>query len=984
MVERVKPSLSSGEISPSLWSRVDLERYQTALRRAENVIVMPYGGVVGRPGLGYVHKTKYPDQAVILVRFIHSREQAYVIEFGPGYALFTANDARVRSASANDVVSAVAGAGVYVVDTVAAHALSVGSVVTIETVIGTGAMAGINDTHTVSEIVSATSFKVPRYTTATGAYVAGGLVYTCTQVVTPYEVQHLSALRFTQSVDVLSIFHEDLPIQEIRRTSVTSFSIVTPVFDDGPFLDENADDTIKVSVSSSVGNIEIKASADIFNANHVGALFKIKEKNIQRTSPWEPNKIFGGRAFGSFRRSDGKTYECVTNTYVNTIATGTVAPTHDVGIIADGDGNYVSGLANFVGVEWLYLHSGFGVARITGVISPTEAQATVLLNMPHSVVGSNSAQAGPWTMIGNGVDVTLDIPGASSHSTSGYDVRINDGVLSPSQYSVNGTQGTFFIVGVPPTVMTFDTPPSNLSTVTVFQGASEQLTDLWAFGAWSEDQGYPSVGIYHGDRFVAASTRVEPERFDMSRVGVYKDFGVSVPVQDDDAISFTVNSREVSDIRDLISLEQLIAMTGIAAVKIGAGVDDALTPSNTSVRTQAFRGSAYVQAQSIGDGAVFAQRNGTKLRDLSYQYEGAKFTGQELSLLVRHLFGGTRQIVDMAYADEPDNVLWVVVSSGALYSLTYIKEQDVVGWTRHPMTGFVERVCVVPDGVRDVLYVVVRRAVNGMVTRYVEKLTNTDYDDRVDAVCVDSSLTYDGRGNGVQTATLTATAWFAGDTGSVALSFASAEDALLVPSDIGEQIWIYLGDDIYRGTIDSLPNSQLAIVRHNTDVPAAMQGAPTLTWAIARTKLSRLDHLVGETVAVCADGEDAGTQVVQSDGTIIIEAHGAVVHIGLPYTPLIETLDIDSALLDRKKITELAVYVQDTNGLQVSGQDGVFTDFRTRSIDDDYGAAAPQTGIVFVEIQSGFTDGGRITVRQSAPLPIKVLSIIPNIVKGTS
>ena len=40
----IQPSFAGGEVSPSLYGRVDLEKYQTSLRRCRNFIVRQYGG----------------------------------------------------------------------------------------------------------------------------------------------------------------------------------------------------------------------------------------------------------------------------------------------------------------------------------------------------------------------------------------------------------------------------------------------------------------------------------------------------------------------------------------------------------------------------------------------------------------------------------------------------------------------------------------------------------------------------------------------------------------------------------------------------------------------------------------------------------------------------------------------------------------------------------------------------------------------------
>lgn len=81
----IQPSFSGGEISPSLFGRVDLARYQTSLRQCRNFIVRQYGGVENRPGTRFVAAAKYDDKPCRLLPFQFSSEQTYVLEIGDRY-----------------------------------------------------------------------------------------------------------------------------------------------------------------------------------------------------------------------------------------------------------------------------------------------------------------------------------------------------------------------------------------------------------------------------------------------------------------------------------------------------------------------------------------------------------------------------------------------------------------------------------------------------------------------------------------------------------------------------------------------------------------------------------------------------------------------------------------------------------------------------------------------------------------------------------
>lgn len=74
-----------------MYSRVDLQQYYAACKSILNMFVFPQGGATRRPGTKYLGPTKYSDKKAILIPFIFSTEQAYVLEFGDLYFRVWAN-----------------------------------------------------------------------------------------------------------------------------------------------------------------------------------------------------------------------------------------------------------------------------------------------------------------------------------------------------------------------------------------------------------------------------------------------------------------------------------------------------------------------------------------------------------------------------------------------------------------------------------------------------------------------------------------------------------------------------------------------------------------------------------------------------------------------------------------------------------------------------------------------------------------------------
>ena len=89
-----QPSFTGGEISPSLYARVDLSRYANSLKTCRNMIVSAYGGVYNRPGFRFVNPSK-SNGAFRLIPFQFNTTQTYVLELGEHYARFYANGGQV-------------------------------------------------------------------------------------------------------------------------------------------------------------------------------------------------------------------------------------------------------------------------------------------------------------------------------------------------------------------------------------------------------------------------------------------------------------------------------------------------------------------------------------------------------------------------------------------------------------------------------------------------------------------------------------------------------------------------------------------------------------------------------------------------------------------------------------------------------------------------------------------------------------------------
>ncbi len=83
MVDVPVVNFSKGEFAPELYSRVDTSQYGTGAKRLRNCVILPTGGVTGRPGTRVIGELDDEDEAR-LFPFQYSIDQSYVLGFQQG------------------------------------------------------------------------------------------------------------------------------------------------------------------------------------------------------------------------------------------------------------------------------------------------------------------------------------------------------------------------------------------------------------------------------------------------------------------------------------------------------------------------------------------------------------------------------------------------------------------------------------------------------------------------------------------------------------------------------------------------------------------------------------------------------------------------------------------------------------------------------------------------------------------------------------
>lgn len=254
---------------------------------------------------------------------------------------------------------------------------------------------------------------------------------------------------------------------------------------------------------------------------------------------------------------------------------------------------------------------------------------------------------------------------------------------------------------------------------------------------------YPSVTSYFQQRRVYANSIQHPDTYWMSQPGAFRNFMVRIPTLDTDAITGSPWSVQVNGIQFMLNMPGgLVALTGREAWQLtGVGgssfTPQPLTPASQQAQPQAYNGcSSTVPPVKIDYDIIYLQAMGSIWRNFAYQYNTNIYTGVDLTLNSSQLFTG-KLMRERAWTEEPFKTLWVVREDGILLSLTFVRPQEIAGWTRHDTNGLFKSVCSVGEPPVNALYACVERFFPGGRAYTIERQNNRVWAALEDCWCVD-------------------------------------------------------------------------------------------------------------------------------------------------------------------------------------------------------------------------------------------------------
>jgi hypothetical protein len=535
------------------------------------------------------------------------------------------------------------------------------------------------------------------------------------------------------------------------------------------------------------------------------------------------------------------------------------------------------------------------------------------------------------------------------------------------------------------------------------------ITD-WYLGAFSDTTGHPSCVTFFEQRLVFAGTTNQPQAIFFSKSGDYEsmDSNIGGTIADDDAIIYTIASNQVNAIRFMTSTRTLIIGTAGGEFTVsGGGTDSAVTPTNILIKKQSNHGAANVDAIAVGNATLFLQRAKRKIRELAYNFDVDGYVAPDMTILAEHITeGGLTQI---AYQQEPNQIIYCVREDGEMVGLTYQREQQVTAWHRHIFGG---RFGIATITVSDYANIttgskIILSKSDGTTTIFTsttgtagtnefktETNNNTTATNLKNAINAHTNFTAT-----VNSAVVTVTETAHKATGYLTIkSFDSEkltatsegkaviESVAVIPTDDKEyQTWV-----IVKRTVNGITRRYVEFLNEldfdETDNTSFNFLDSALSYSgSAVTTLSNLEHLEGQVVSILADGATHPDRTVTS-GSITLDRSAKNVKIGLNYISLLQTMRLDAGSQDgtsqakTKRIYDITVRMFETIGVEVGPNlsDMERIPFRSSADLMDEGIP-PFTGDKEVEFRGNYETDGFIYVRQSQPLPFTILSLYPRL-----
>ncbi len=976
MFPNLQPAFSAGEVSPELFGRTDLAKFHLGLSTARNFLINYRGGTLSRAGFRYVGACKQQATASDTtpprnIPFQFNVNQGYILEFGDEYMRVVSNGAYVVEDSV--AITGATNANPLVVTSVG-HGFSDDDWIFISGMEGMTELNGLvwiitnstMDTYELTDLfgntVNSTDF---------GAYTTGGTAERIYTIDSPYAVEDLPYLKYTQSADTMSF----ACINQSTGTDYAPYDLVRNGITDWEFTAVTFASSIAAPTSPSA-TPHASTTVDTYYSYVITAVNDAKEESVASTIATAHNNDLSLAPGSNLIAWTASTGAVSYNIYSATPVYSVTTPS---------------------GVSFGLIGSSTGLNFVDTNLIPDFTRTPPLHTNPFPTTGDYPSVVAYYQQrrvyantLNNPDTYYMSRPGAYLNMDTTIPVIDSDAITgTPWAQQINGIQ---FLVPMTTGLITLTgtgawlvnggsnsaiTPSDQTALAQAYNGCNAHIQPIvanWNIlyvqskGSVVRDLAYSFyTNIFSGEDRTMLSSHLF-NYFQIQQWCWAEEPFKAVWAIRNDGVMLSLTYMKEQDVYGWARHD-----TNGIFVNVCSVTEPPVDAVYTIVKRYIVGENKWMYYQERMDNRNWQNVEDSFCVDAGLQYSGsnpnatltpASSDGTSNISAVNLIIGGSGYTAPTATALDPAGegsgaTFSVTVSSGIITAITPITQgQNYTDGTTITITDS-----------------------TGSGAKAQAIVTNI-----VTFIASSSVFTADNVGDVIRIGNSNA---------------ATASDFSLTSNGGGKAVitGYTSGTEIQADIIEPITN---VIYDNPTNTPAPV--SPN-QWSLSTPidVVSGLNHLEGMTVAILADGSVVDNQVV-TDGQITLQAPASLVTIGLPYTCQMQTLYLDpqgglTTQGKRKNIQAVTVRMQASRGMQVgtnqpdqstqpNNSSPVWTglqEVKQRNATIKAGAAIPLfTGDEKISVPGDWARTGQVAVQQTYPLPCNILAVIPDFNIGDS
>ena len=527
-----------------------------------------------------------------------------------------------------------------------------------------------------------------------------------------------------------------------------------------------------------------------------------------------------------------------------------------------------------------------------------------------------------------------------------------------------------------------------------FNGFSNYTT-----GAFTGN-GYPKISQIYQQRFVFASTTYEPATIWLSRTANFYDFAptelalqdtpvitggiTSEVIVDSNALTFTIDSDTLDEIMWVIDSKKLAIGTSAGVYFLyGTETNLSVTPTRFSVSRETSYSATTINPVVVSNVIIYPQRGGREVQELEFSGAEDQWLQSRISMKAYDMIS-TSSIIKVAWQERPNPIVWFVLNSGEVLTLSYDRSVKFKAWSTHTFGGShdggiakVTDIAIIPRTDYDQVWLKIKRTIDGSEVSYIETLDRFPSENAItrnELVFLDSA--YIHRTSEI----LTGTPLVKG--ASQAITQANLiVDGLTTAPPVHTKFLIAGDTTVYKVVSATTPTSgnawtsTWALDQNLVAVPADN--------AVIELRLNNLSipHLEGELVGLCTNGMEHANKTVSANDatpayTVTLDNQLSTTAVsGLSYTAEMETLSPptpDNQYTFNKRLLTLTALIQDSLGIEIEYNNNT-EEFLFRSTQQNTGEPIDFfNGFKKSSLSGSGWESHTLFIRSISPLPMQI------------